>query len=572
MSQPTRIRPSVTFLLALAYIATGRLGLMLPAFGSNITLIWLPSGIAVATLLRWGFGCWTGIALGALAVNLAVGSPWPVALGIAVGNTLGPLLATWVLRRLKFHPAFDRSCDILLLAAAAVLGMVVSSGLGVATLAFAGMVPPGAREQAWLTWWAGDALGVIAAAPLVLTVTQMEVRAILRRRLEFLSWIVATGLTTWAAFVLNRGGPGQALAVAFTPLPFVAWAALRFGPAGTSLGLILVSVGAAYGTATKTGPFYRFDPVQEVALLWLFMATSVVLGWLISALNTRRQQSAGIQRLFEQALSDVSLGVLLAGLDRRITYANHGFTQLTGYTEAELLGKSCALLQGPESDPATVEKLKAAFHGDGYFDGEILNYRKDGTTFWNALLISPVRDESGVLTGFLGIQRDITKRKQAEFALSQSEEHLRTIIDLEPECVKLLSPDGKLLEMNPAGLAMIEACSLDEVRGLPVSDLVVPEDRAAFAAAHRQALEGGTGRCEFSWSGSKARGAGWRRTPCRIETPAAKSSVSWESRATLRSGRRQRPNWNAAFPRWTSSSTRSQPTSPTSMRTSATGW
>jgi integral membrane sensor domain MASE1 len=237
-------------LLAAAYFISGRLGLMLPAFGSNITLLWLPTGIAVAALLRFGFAGWPGISLGAVAVNLAVGSPGPVALGIAVGNTCGPWLAAWVLQRMRFHPAFDRSRDILLLAVAGALGMLVSSSLGVATLTLAGVLPPGAREQAWLTWWAGDALGVIAAAPLVLTFTPVEVRAILRRRLEFLSWLVATCLTTWAAFVLNRGGPGQALAVAFTPLPFVAWAALRFGPVGTSLWPLLSGQsGAGSGAA-----------------------------------------------------------------------------------------------------------------------------------------------------------------------------------------------------------------------------------------------------------------------------------------------------------------------------------
>ena len=499
-----RLNSFTTLWVALAYFVTGRLGLMLPAFGSSITLVWLPTGIAVAALLRWGFGCWPGLALGAFAVNLAVGSSWPVALGIAVGNTLGPLLAAWSLQRMKFHPAFDRSRDILLLAAGAALGMVVSSGLGVATLSVLGPELPTARVQAWLTWWGGDTLGVIAAAPLILTFTLAEVRAISRRRGEFLIWIIASGLSTWAAFIANRGAtPGQALAIAFMPFPCVAWAALRFGPVGTSLGLIVLSVGAAFGTGTQSGPFFRSDPLSEVALLWLFMATSAALGWLISALQTKREQSAGIQGLFEQALTDVSLGVLFAGLDRRITYGNHGFARLTGYTEAELLGKSCALLQGPETNPKTTERLKAALHGDGFFDGEILNYRKDGTTFWNALLISPVRDERGVMTGFLGLQRDVTQRKQAEVALSQSEEHLRTIIELEPECVKLLSPEGKLLEMNPAGLAMIEACSLDEVRGLPVSELVVPEDRAAFAEAHRQALEGATGRCEFAVVGLK---------------------------------------------------------------------
>ena len=91
--------------LALAYFITGRLGLMLPAFGSNITLLWLPTGLAVAALLRWGFGCWPGVALGSVAVNFATGISLPVALAIAVGNTLGPLLAAWTLRRIGFHPA-----------------------------------------------------------------------------------------------------------------------------------------------------------------------------------------------------------------------------------------------------------------------------------------------------------------------------------------------------------------------------------------------------------------------------------------------------------------------------------
>ena len=494
-------------LLALAYFVTGRLGLMLPAVGTNITLIWLPTGIAVAALVRYGYGCWPGVALGAAAVNFAIGTPLPVALGIAVGNTLGPLLAALALRRMGFHPAFDRKRDILILAVAAILGMLVSASLGVISLSLAGAVPVG-RTAAWLIWWAGDTMGVITGAPLVFAFTRKEIRAILFRRAESAAWLCATVAVSWGVFVLNRDSTGGAWALAFVPLPMVAWAALRSGPAGTSVALIVISVIAAYGTGTGHGPFYRQQPIEGVMVLWIFMATAAALGWLISALHLARVHATGIQRLFEQALTDVSLGVLLAGLDRRITFANEGFTRLTGYAETELLGKSCSLLQGADTDPAMVRKLKSALQGDGYFDGEILNYRKDGTPFWNALLISPVNDEHGVKTGFLGIQRDITKRKHAELALHQSEEHLRTIIALEPECVKLLSPEGKLLDMNPAGLEMIEADSLDEVRGQLMSDLIIPEDRRKFLLTHRRALNGETVRCEFSVKGLR----GTRRT------------------------------------------------------------
>ena len=436
-------------LLALLYFVTGRLGLMLPAFGSNITLVWLPSGIAVAALLRCGFGCWPGVMLGALAVDLTMGGAWPTALGIAAGNTAGPLLTAWILRRMDFHAAFDRQRDILLLAAAAALGMLVPASLGVPMLALAGGLPTD-RLFAWLIWWGGDIMGVIAAAPLLLAFNRQEWRAISFRRVEFLIWICATGLIVLGVFVLNPGPKGQALALAFLPLPLVAWAALRFGAIGTSLALIGLSVGAAYATSHGRGPLHLPDPIEEVVVLWLFMATSAVLGWLITALHTARLEATRIQSLFEQALSDVSLGVMLGDLDRKITYANTGFTRLTGYTEAELLGQSCRILQGPESDPVLAGKIRAALSGDGYFDGEILNYRKDGTAFWNGLLISPVHNERGKRTGFLAIQRNISKRRQAEDALREAHQKLRLHFEQAPMAVIEWDLDFRVARWNPA--------------------------------------------------------------------------------------------------------------------------
>ena len=516
MKHPRPSNLPTVLLLALAYFTTGWLGLLLPAFGSHITLLWLPTGIAVAALLRGGFGCWPGISLGAVAVNFAVGTPWPVVLAIAVGNTLGPVLAARTLQRTGFHPAFDRKRDILLLAMAALLGMLVSASMGVAILSLTGMLPAG-RVAAWLIWWAGDAMGVIAAAPLVFTLRREEGRVILRRGAEFSIWLGLTGVVTWGVFVLNRGSDGQAWALAFVPLPLVAWATLRFGAAGTSLALIALSVGAAYGTATGRGPFYRANPIEGTVVLWIYMATSAVLGWLITALDLARVQATGIQRLFEQAISDVSLGVLLAGLDRRITYANHGFTRLTGYPEEAMLGQSCALLQGPETDAETVAKLEAAVHGDGFFDGEILNYRKDGTSFWNALLISPVRDPRGVKTGFLAILRDVTQRKQAELALRESEDRFRRLIEHAPEAVMLLDvADGRFVQVNPAAERLFKLPAAELCRRGPeeMSPPTQPDGRASSEKARElisQALEGETP--VFEWTHRDAAG---RDIPCEV--------------------------------------------------------
>jgi integral membrane sensor domain MASE1 len=98
-------------LVALAYFASGTLGLMIPYIGSHITLIWLPTGIAVAALMRWGYRCWPGIFLGALVTNFSIDSSPLLDCCIALGNTLGPLLVVWLMRRLKFHGStFCRSC------------------------------------------------------------------------------------------------------------------------------------------------------------------------------------------------------------------------------------------------------------------------------------------------------------------------------------------------------------------------------------------------------------------------------------------------------------------------------
>src|SRR4030067_759293 len=138
-------------LLASTYFIAGRLGLLLPFFGTSITLIWLPTGIAVAALLRWGNIYWTAILAGAFATNLAIGSPPLLAASIALGKTIVPLLAANLLRKLSCHGEFDNARDILLLGMSAATGMVVSASGGVASLVLFNMLPVADVVTAWLS-------------------------------------------------------------------------------------------------------------------------------------------------------------------------------------------------------------------------------------------------------------------------------------------------------------------------------------------------------------------------------------------------------------------------------------
>ena len=104
--------------------------------------------------------------------------------------------------------------------------------------------------------------------------------------------------------------------------------------------------------------------------------------------------------------------------DNPIIDVNPAFERLTGYTAAEILGRNCRFLQGPGTDPDARCQLREAVAAGRDCQVEILNYRKDGTPFWNELHLSPVRDPTGRITHYIGIQHDITARRAAEERLA----------------------------------------------------------------------------------------------------------------------------------------------------------
>ncbi|MCG6922702.1 MAG: PAS domain-containing protein, partial [Acidobacteria bacterium] len=122
-------------------------------------------------------------------------------------------------------------------------------------------------------------------------------------------------------------------------------------------------------------------------------------------------------RLKDRALSATAEGIAIADArlkDQPIIYANAGFERLTGYPRDYVVGRNCRFLQGPDSDPRTADTIRRAIHRAEPCTVEILNYRKDRTTFWNRLSITPVKDERGEVTHFIGVQSDVTARRRAE--------------------------------------------------------------------------------------------------------------------------------------------------------------
>ncbi|WP_370633579.1 histidine kinase famiy protein [Acidovorax sp. sic0104] len=107
--------------------------------------------------------------------------------------------------------------------------------------------------------------------------------------------------------------------------------------------------------------------------------------------------------------------------DNPIVFANRAFLSMSGYSREEILGSNCRFLQGPATDRATVASVRQAISERTEITTEILNYRKDGTSFWNALYISPVYNHDRELVYFFASQLDVSRRRDAEQALAQAQ-------------------------------------------------------------------------------------------------------------------------------------------------------
>ncbi|XSG84875.1 MAG: PAS domain S-box protein [Methylohalobius sp. ZOD2] len=132
---------------------------------------------------------------------------------------------------------------------------------------------------------------------------------------------------------------------------------------------------------------------------------------------TERKRFEDELRLRDRAIEASSVGIIITDAHQPgnpIIYANPAFTEITGYSREELIGRNPRLLQGPETDPEANEEIRQAVQEGRDCHLTLKNYRKDGTPFWNELLISPVRDEDGKLTHYVGTQTDVTELRRVE--------------------------------------------------------------------------------------------------------------------------------------------------------------
>jgi PAS domain S-box-containing protein len=507
-------------------VLAGKIGLTLAVLNSSATAVWPPTGIALAAVLILGpRRAWPGIFVGAFVANQMTAGSWLTSLAIACGNTGEALVGGYLVNRFAGGcTGFVRPGNLFLFAAlSGVLSTTVSATVGVTTLYLAGYATSVAYGSIWTTWWLGDAAGAMLVAPAVLLWhAAPRPQWSRQQQLEILLLGLTTVLVAWIVFV-RATHPLPILCV-----PVCVWAGLRFGQREASTTACALSAIAVWGTLRGHGALASDSLNTDLLLLQAFMATTSLIGLVVGgAVGESKRAAHEARRLNDELEQRVQARTaeLQAAYDHLVTsdaqlkeaqkLAHVGSWEWNVADNSEWWSEELYRICGtdPESFTPNFETFMAllladdrgkvadivqkAFADRQPFQFEHRIVRPDGGVRVMHSLGRVVVNDAGQVVQMVGVSQDITDRKAGEEVVSRSERRLQTIIDAQPACMKLVSLDGILLDMNRAGLEMVGAEDVSQLKGRPIIDLVHPDDRNRYLEMHRAASSGSPGRMEF---------------------------------------------------------------------------
>jgi PAS domain S-box-containing protein len=206
---------------------------------------------------------------------------------------------------------------------------------------------------------------------------------------------------------------------------------------------------------------------------------------------TEKKKEEEKLHLMEMVVNNTNDAILITeaepveGEGPKILYVNNAFTRMTGYTEAEVIGKTPRILQGPDTDLKELARLKKALKNWEPCEIEVLNYKKDGEPFWNNFSVAPVANEAGWYTHWVAIERDVTERKKTDALMRDSEEKRRLIMNAALDAIICIDTEGMVTFWNPQA-EQIFGWKQEEVMGKRLSSIIIPE---AYRSMHDQGME-----------------------------------------------------------------------------------
>jgi PAS domain S-box-containing protein len=341
------LRRLLTFALI---FATGALGYALPHVGSRVSLLLLPSGLAVAALFRWGWRTWPALFAGGVAIELSAHQPIVAAIGVGIGLAGGSALTVWILTRRNFDPDFSHDNDVPLFIAAAAAGMALMPTLGYLGYALSGITAKASNPVNWIRWWVNAAAGVLLVAPGLIALNRNSLVRFRQRWIEGTAWIGGVALCCAAIFTAP-GELGRPIIFVFSML-LIAVSTIRFGLVVSAAGAFAMSVQAAYCFAFDRGVFAQVDELQGLVLIWSFVASLSGVSLIITALLAERDAAAletlRAEQRYAQIFNDSPQPIWVHDpVSLRFLMFNEAAVRQYGWSREEILSMSVQALLPP---------------------------------------------------------------------------------------------------------------------------------------------------------------------------------------------------------------------------------
>ena len=390
--------------VAAVYIAVGKIGLHWAVIHPSATAIWPASGLALASVLLLGTYVWPAVFLGAFVVNLTTAGSVISCLGIALGNTLEAVLGALLVNRFASgRMAFDRPQTTFAFAAVGGgLSTMVSATIGVTSLAATGYLAWTNAPSVWITWWLGDATGIVIFAPVaILWISNWRLAWAGRKILEFTALIFSVLLVGNLVFGVWSLRLPDHNPLEFLCIPLILWAAFRFGRRVAATTTAVLSVLATSGTLEGHGPFAINSPNDSLLLLQAFVGVVSVLSIGVAATVWERKRAERLLRESEQRL-----------------------TRYTTYLEQFVYAASHDLQEPLRQVGMFTELLAKRYHKDG---PEVAQ--------WVEFVTQGVRRMSELIKGLIpfaslvGTERHSLVAVKMNDAITTAQENLATVID-----------------------------------------------------------------------------------------------------------------------------------------------
>jgi PAS domain S-box-containing protein len=407
-----------------AIFGAGALGFALPLWGGRLALPHLATGIAVATLTRWGRGLWPAVAAAGIAINLAHhAAPVPSAF-VGAGLAAGAWLTAWLLERWHFDPTFARYRDAPLFLAATLVGMVLPATVG--TLGF--IVEPRPHDPVTLfgvlRWWSNSLAGVLVIGPLLIAARRASLEQLLARRVE--APLYAGALVAICAGILLLPLPGVAAQMLRPPffvlsLAILVITVMRLGFVAAASSALLLAITAAASFDFDRGLLQGLPLITGLGILWSFTGAITGLVLIVTALLAERDAAAAERLRAEHRYAEVFEASpqplwVHDPATLRFLLVNQATAGQYGYDRDELLGMRASQLAAPGEERA-VPGSDAATRADGE-PFEARHVSRDGrildVEIWDR------RIDFGGRSAVLVFATDVTERKALGRALIEA--------------------------------------------------------------------------------------------------------------------------------------------------------